>query len=56
MEDFPEYVEWYKQGALPFDKMVTKIYESLDDINEGVLALEQGEISGRSIMVYAKPD
>ena len=56
MEDYPQYVEWYKQGALPLDKMVTKVYESLDDINEGVRALEQGEISGRSIMVYARPD
>lgn len=53
--DFPQYVEWYKQGALPLDKMVTKIYGSLDDINEGVRALEAGEISGRSIMVYRKP-
>jgi Zn-dependent alcohol dehydrogenase len=50
--DFPQYVEWFKQGALPLDKMVTKIYGSLDDINEGVRALEAGEISGRSIMVY----
>lgn len=53
--DFPQYVEWFKQGALPLDKMVTKIYRSLDDINEGVRALEAGEISGRSIMVYREP-
>ena len=55
IEDYPQYVEWYKQGALPLDKMVTKRYESLDEINEGVRALEQGEISGRAIMVYAEP-
>ena len=55
IEDYPQYVEWYKQGALPLDKMVTKIYEGLDHINEGVRALEQGEIIGRSIMVYARP-
>lgn len=55
LEDYPQYVEWYKQGALPLDKMVTKIYEGLDHINEGVRALEQGEIIGRSIMVYDRP-
>ena len=56
IEDFPRYVEWYRQGELPLDKMVTKRYGSLDDIHEGVRALEAGEIEGRSIMVYAKPD
>lgn len=55
IEDFPQYVEWYKQGALPLDKMVTKVYEGLDHINEGVRALEKGEITGRSIMVYDRP-
>ncbi len=55
LEDFPRYVEWFRQGALPLDKMVTKRYDSLDDINEGVRALEAGEISGRAIMVYAEP-
>ena len=56
IEDFPQYVEWYKQGALPLDKMVTRRYQSLDEINEGIRALEAGEISGRAIMVYAEPD
>ena len=55
IEDYPQYVEWYKQGALPLDKMVTKTYEGLDSINEGVRALEKGEITGRSIMVYDRP-
>ena len=55
IEDYPQYVEWYKQGALPLDKMVTKTYEGLDYINEGVRALEKGEITGRSIMVYDRP-
>ena len=35
--------------------MVTKRYDGLDYINEGVRALESGEIEGRSIMVYAQP-
>ncbi|MPZ99955.1 MAG: zinc-binding dehydrogenase [Dehalococcoidia bacterium] len=56
MTDFAQYVAWFKQGALPLDKMVTRQYDSLDDINEGVRALEAGEILGRSIMVYARPD
>ncbi len=55
IEDYPQYVEWYKQGALPLEKMVTKTYEGLDYINEGVRALEKGEITGRSIMVYDRP-
>lgn len=55
IEDYPQYVEWYKQGALPLEKMVTKTYEGLDYINEGVRALESGEIIGRSIMVYDRP-
>ncbi|MSQ41640.1 MAG: alcohol dehydrogenase [Dehalococcoidia bacterium] len=55
IEDFPQYIEWYRQGALPLEKMVTKRYGSLDEINEGVRALERGEIAGRSIMVYAQP-
>ena len=55
LEDFPQYVQWYKQGALPLEKMVTKVYEGLDSINEGVRALERNEITGRSIMVYDRP-
>jgi Zn-dependent alcohol dehydrogenase len=56
VEDYPQYLEWYRQGALPLDKMVTKKYQSLDDINEGVRALQAGEISGRSVMVYKRPE
>ena len=55
-EVFPQYLEWYREGKLPLDKMVTHTYGALDDINEGVRALEQGEIFGRSIMEYARPD
>ncbi|MPZ99374.1 MAG: zinc-binding dehydrogenase [Dehalococcoidia bacterium] len=55
IEDYPQYVQWFKEGALPLDKMVTKTYEGLDSINEGVAALERGEIRGRSIMVYDRP-
>ncbi len=53
--DYPQYVDWFRKGELPIDKMVTTVYSSLDDINEGVRALENGEITGRSIMVYRQP-
>ena len=49
--DFLQYVTWFQEGRLPLDKLVTKRY-TLDQINEGVKALEKGEIFGRSIMVY----
>ena len=51
----PQYVQWYREGKLPLEEMVTKRYDGLDHINEGVRALESGEIEGRSIMVYAQP-
>jgi Zn-dependent alcohol dehydrogenase len=51
----PQYVDWYREGKLPLEKMISKRYEGLDQINEGVRALEHGEIEGRSIMVYAQP-
>jgi Zn-dependent alcohol dehydrogenase len=49
--DFALYVDWFKQGKLPLDKLVTRRYR-LDQINEAVQALERGEIFGRSIMEY----
>lgn len=51
----PEYVRWYREGKLPLERMVSKRYDGLDHINEGVRALEAGEIEGRSIMIYARP-
>lgn len=50
--DYPQYIDWFKDGELPLDKMITTIYDGLDKINEGVRALQAGEIRGRSIMVY----
>src|SRR5579875_486912 len=49
--DFPQYVTWFREGRLPLDKLVTQRY-TLDQINEGVQALERGEVFGRSIIVY----
>jgi Zn-dependent alcohol dehydrogenase len=53
--DYPQYIRWFQDGQLPLDKMVTTIYHNLDEINEGVRALQNGEIRGRSIMVYRDP-
>jgi Zn-dependent alcohol dehydrogenase len=50
----PQYVEWFKEGKLPLEKFVSRRYENLDEINEGVRALADGEIEGRSIIVYEK--
>ncbi len=54
-ESMPRYVQWFKEGKLPLDKFVTRRYSNLDEINEGVRALENGEIEGRSIIVYGAP-
>lgn len=51
----PNYIQWFKEGKLPLEKLVSTKYDNLDQINEGVRALEQGEIEGRSIIVYDTP-
>jgi Zn-dependent alcohol dehydrogenase len=50
-DDFPKYVQWYKEGKLPLDLLVTQRFK-LDEINEACSALEQGKIAGRSILVF----
>ncbi len=54
-ESMPRYVQLYKDGELPLDQFISKRYENLDEINEGVRALEEGEIEGRSIIIYDQP-
>ena len=49
--DFPKFLEWQNNGDLDLDAMVTARY-SIDQINEAVAALEQGEISGRAILEF----
>ena len=51
----PQYIEWYREGKLPLDKLVSTRYDNLDQINEGVRALRAGEIEGRSIIIYDQP-
>jgi len=54
-EVMPRYVEWFKEGKLPLEKLVSRRYDNLDQINEAVRALREGEIDGRSIIVYDTP-
>ncbi len=49
--DFPKYLDWYDQGLLNLDLLVTERY-SIDQINEATTALETGQISGRAILVF----
>lgn len=49
--DFSKYLQWYNDGVLDLDRLVTKRY-SIDQINEATTALQAGEIAGRSIIVY----
>ena len=49
--DFPMFLDWYDHGHLDLDAMVTERY-SIDQINEATTALEDGQISGRSILVF----
>jgi Zn-dependent alcohol dehydrogenase len=48
--DFPKYLDWYKEGKLDLEAMVTERF-ALADINAAATALEKGQISGRAILV-----
>jgi Zn-dependent alcohol dehydrogenase len=49
--DMPMYVRWFLEGKLPLDLLVSRRY-SLEQINEGIGALERGEVLGRAIVVF----
>jgi Zn-dependent alcohol dehydrogenase len=49
--DFPLFLEWYKNGQLDLNALVTQRF-TLDQINEAVAALEQGRIQGRAILEF----
>ena len=51
LDDFPEFVRWYKEGMLDLDALVTKRW-TLDQINEGVADLRAGNVFGRSIIEF----
>ena len=48
--DMPRYVEFYKQGRLLLDEMVTRRLE-LSDINEAFRAMKAGEVA-RSVIMF----
>jgi Zn-dependent alcohol dehydrogenase len=50
--DFPTFIQWFREGKLPLDKLVSKRYK-LDEINEACYALEHGQIAGRAILEYS---
>jgi Zn-dependent alcohol dehydrogenase len=49
--DYPRYVQWYKEGKLPLDLLVSQRY-TLEQVNEGCDALAHGQIAGRAIILY----
>jgi Zn-dependent alcohol dehydrogenase len=49
--DYPRYVQWYKEGKLPLDLLVSQRY-TLEQVNEGCDALAHGQIAGRAIITY----
>lgn len=48
-DDIPMYVQWHKEGHLPLDAFVTERYR-LDEINEAVTRLGDGQVAGRAIL------
>ncbi len=49
--DFPVFLDWYQDGRLDLDSLVTARYR-IDQINEATTDLEEGRITGRSILVF----
>jgi len=49
--DFPKYLRWFDEGKLDLNALVTERF-SIDQINEATTALEEGQISGRAILVF----
>ena len=49
--DFPMFLDWHASGDLDLESMVTERY-AIEDINEATTALEEGRISGRSILEF----
>jgi Zn-dependent alcohol dehydrogenase len=47
--DFPLFLEWMREDRFPLERLVTNRY-SLEQIDEAVAALEQGQILGRAII------
>ena len=48
--DMPRYVEFYKQGRLKLDEMISQRI-SLSDVNEAFVEMKRGDIA-RSVIVF----
>ena len=49
--DFPMFLDWHANGDLDLESLVTERY-AIEDINEATTALEEGRVSGRSILEF----
>ncbi len=49
--DLPKYVDWFREGKLKLDLLVTNRYR-LDDINQACADLDTGKILGRAIIEF----
>jgi Zn-dependent alcohol dehydrogenase len=49
--DFPRYVQWFKDGKLPLDELVTRRF-TLDQVNDACAELQAGRIAGRAILEF----
>ena len=49
--DFPMFLAWHASGDLDLESLVTERY-AIEDINEATTALQEGRISGRSILEF----
>ena len=49
--DFPMFLDWHANGDLDLEALVTERY-AIEEINEATTALEEGRISGRSILEF----
>jgi Zn-dependent alcohol dehydrogenase len=49
--DFPLFLDWIREDRFPLERLVTDRY-SLEQIDEALAALEQGQILGRAIIEF----
>ena len=49
--DIPVFLDWYRSGKLPLDRLVTRRYR-FDQVAEAVEALDGGAVLGRAVIVF----